>query len=228
LTCSLFSDYNLAIIISHRGWPKEQAEDLNATPDDVHKTSSLDAARDMVVHIHQLFRLAPSLRRWSYYCFYCLQATLVLLMRITDEPFAEGIEDSKSLCELSIQIFEQIELKAAKRCAEIVRQVLDQGQKRIGAWKSSGNLTGTSQEAPDWLSDPSSSSQNGIGNRLPNSHRLHFEPYDFGHSESQNTADALYPKLHSSHGIDGSSWLHFSLADEDWPLQALEGFASSF
>lgn len=100
----------------------------------------------MINHIHRLFKMAPNLRRWSYYCFYCLQATLILLASLIDveragrrtpgcatttqdnqsakdiQTFTE--EALKAGCELSIAIFEQIELKAARRCAEVVRRFL--------------------------------------------------------------------------------------------------------
>jgi hypothetical protein len=39
----------------------------------------------MISHIHRSFELVPGLRRWSYYCFYCLQATLVLLPKVADD-----------------------------------------------------------------------------------------------------------------------------------------------
>lgn len=102
----------------------------------------------MIRHVHELFRLAPSLRRWSYYCFYCLQATLVLLANITDcdhdrafppidsgtasvelqaseKPIKVSPVDDSCLCEMSVQIFQQIELKASKRCAEHVHHFLE-------------------------------------------------------------------------------------------------------
>lgn len=113
--------------------------------------SCVDAARDMISHIHQIFQIAPSLRRWSYYCFYCLQAVLVLMMTMVDDnsqtyrrrestplwidvtELGDGSENQYDLqyyCELSINIFEQLRLKAAERCAQVVRSFL-------GRWKSS-------------------------------------------------------------------------------------------
>jgi hypothetical protein len=213
--------------------------DLNALPDgEGHKASSLDAARDMIVHIHQLFTLAPSLRRWSYYCFYCLQATLVLLMKLTDEPFAEEIETLKSLCGLSVQVFEQIELKAAKRCAEIVQRVMDQAHERAGAWATSGNLTWSpeerrhaqsqqrsSQGVPISLPGPSFSSPNTNEHRLQRLQDGHlFDAYDgAGPLPITNTTNA---PDHDANN-DENLWFPFYLVDDDWSLQALQGFASS-
>jgi len=119
----------------------------------LHRSCCLDVARDMIRHIHRLFKLAPRLRRWSYYCFYCLQSTLVLLSEIADHHHhrsgrrrhrsrpadAPGQCSCKSaqctksdqerqedwdLCNVAVEIFEKIELKASKRCAEVVRQFL--------------------------------------------------------------------------------------------------------
>lgn len=110
----------------------------------------------MISHIHELFSLAPSLRRWSYYCFYCLQSTLVLLAKLTEEDTrisqnqdmspSTGLnstlcKDSKvqqdllSLCKLSIIIFHQIELEAAKCCAQLVQKFLDRWENRQRKYK---------------------------------------------------------------------------------------------
>jgi hypothetical protein len=202
--------------------------------DDVYKASSLDAARDMIVHIHELFMLAPSLRRWSYYCFYCLQATLVLFTKITDEPSSEGTESLKALCQLSIQVFEHIKLKAAKRCAEIVRQVLDQlvgrkvvynsGDELFSALedRSSQSRQHTSLEALPWSFHPPSLYERG--NRLTVSQGLNFEPHETHHPETQD----LDLPSHSSEGAGRISSFTYIPLDESWPLQVLEGFATSF
>ena len=102
----------------------------------------------MIRHIHGLFILAPGLRRWSYYCFYCLQAALVILLKVADDqyrsrrqhrdggPSLPGVDPSlqvdsgtvqedRRLCNLAIDIFERIELKASQRCADVVRHFLD-------------------------------------------------------------------------------------------------------
>lgn len=85
----------------------------------MHRKLCLAAARDMITHIHQSFEIAPGLRRWSYYCFYCLQATLVLLPQTTDSMASDDL-----LCKRAVEVFEQIKLKASQRCAEVVRQYL--------------------------------------------------------------------------------------------------------
>ena len=119
--------------------------------EDQYKASCIDAACDMISHIHALFSLAPSLRRWSYYCFYCLQSTLVLLTKMIEEDNGSNVgqtasppatQDSVSrtetkergdlvgFCELSMKIFDQIELEAARRCARVVRKFLDRWENR--------------------------------------------------------------------------------------------------
>jgi hypothetical protein len=109
----------------------------------------VEAARDMIRHVHELFTLAPSLRRWTYYCFYCLQATLVLLASITGDrpeyhlqsgfsskstptdlpasgsPIKCTQEDDTRLCEMAVEIFRNIELKASRQCAEHVHRFLE-------------------------------------------------------------------------------------------------------
>jgi hypothetical protein len=113
----------------------------------------------MILHIHKLFSAAPGLRRWRYYCFYCIQAALALLTKMIEverstvshndpydsvlpSPFSESNDCNvtqdklKEICELSIQVFEWIELKAAKRCAEVVRHFL---QRSAGYKKQSSD-----------------------------------------------------------------------------------------
>lgn len=84
-----------------------------------HRKLCLDAARDMITHIHRSFEIAPGLRRWSYYCFYCLQATLVLLAQTAGEISSDDL-----MCKRAVEVFEQIKLKASQRCAQVVRQYL--------------------------------------------------------------------------------------------------------
>jgi hypothetical protein len=85
----------------------------------LHRKVCMDAARDMITHIHRSFEIAPGLRRWSYYCFYCLQATLVLLLQTADSMASDDL-----MCRRAVEVFEQIKLKASQRCAEVVRQYL--------------------------------------------------------------------------------------------------------
>lgn len=85
----------------------------------MHRKVCMAAARDMIIHIHRSFELAPGLRRWSYYCFYCLQATLVLLPQTADSVASDDL-----LCKRAVEVFEHIKLKASQRCAEVVRQYL--------------------------------------------------------------------------------------------------------
>lgn len=119
-----FPDYDLAIIILHRrfllkAWRFADAQQISKFQD-----MCVKAASDIILHVNHLFKAAPSLKCWRYYCFYCLQATLVLLARIIDEPFTMQTSAVIKLCELSIEIFEQVELKAAERFGEVVRRIL--------------------------------------------------------------------------------------------------------
>ncbi|KAH7109204.1 fungal-specific transcription factor domain-containing protein [Dactylonectria macrodidyma] len=149
---SLRIHYNLANIILLRSSVTKKASEsytLCRQPlYNLHQSSYWDAARDMIRHIYSLFALAPGLRRWSYYCFYCLHATLVILPKVADDyhrsrhrqqssandlsnpqPSVEvdrrTSEEDRRLCRLAIDIFDQIELKASQRCADVVRQFLD-------------------------------------------------------------------------------------------------------
>lgn len=84
-----------------------------------HRTRCLDAARDMIRHIHRTFELAPGLRRWSYYCCYCLQAILILL--------PELVEDNHQPHHGHVIDHPQTTLnkdKASQKCADVVRQFL--------------------------------------------------------------------------------------------------------
>ncbi|KAH9207575.1 fungal-specific transcription factor domain-containing protein [Leptodontidium sp. 2 PMI_412] len=156
---SLRIHYNLAMIILLRNFlnkslaaPSDHSSLHYKQQEDLYKSSCIDAACDMISHIHALFSLAPSLRRWSYYCFYCLQSTLVLLTSMIEEDNGRNASqtaaslpatqdtvsrtetkergDLLSFCELSMKIFHQIELEAAKRCARVVRKFLDRWESR--------------------------------------------------------------------------------------------------
>ncbi len=147
----------------------------------LYQTSCVDAARDMVAHIHQIFTIAPSLRQWSYYCFYCLQATLVLLTRLIDDDGqstfpciqgtevgdSDGSEDQHNLqyyCQLSIDIFELLKLKAAERCAQVVQSFLGRWEKSRGRQK---HHHGHQQSQPATAgSSKRSATRQGLGNTL--------------------------------------------------------------
>ncbi|KAI9154777.1 transcriptional regulatory protein [Paramyrothecium foliicola] len=147
---SLQIHYHLANIILLRGSVVKKTVDHHALNtqqlSSLHQSAYLDAARDMIRHIHKLFILAPGLRRWSYYCFYCLQATLVLLHKVADDQHSrrrqrhaqnqpeshssfdagrETVEEDRKICQLAFEVFEFIKLKASQRCADVVRQFLD-------------------------------------------------------------------------------------------------------
>jgi hypothetical protein len=117
----------------------------------------------MIRHIHRLLTLAPHLRRWTYYCFYCLQAVLAILPQVTNDyrrtqsriraeanistgshQVNKEPEDDRKLCNLAIEIFEQIKLKASQRCADVIRHYLN-------TWES--NQTTNDTSAPHAGSD---------------------------------------------------------------------------
>lgn len=102
----------------------------------------------MIRHIYTLFTLAPTLRCWSYYCFYCLQAILVILLKVADDQHRsrrhqprntgelshlqpsvgsdrDTMEEDRMLCNLAVEVFERMKLKASQRCADVVRRFLD-------------------------------------------------------------------------------------------------------
>ncbi|KAF3047930.1 hypothetical protein E8E11_006657 [Didymella keratinophila] len=120
---SLRIHYNLAIIILLRSSLHIQREIDPATANcllmALHRRVCVNAARDMIKHIHRSFEIATGLRTWSYYCFYCLQATLVLLPQTADSMASDDL-----MCRRAVEVFEQIKLKASQRCAEVVRQYL--------------------------------------------------------------------------------------------------------
>ncbi|CAH0022521.1 unnamed protein product [Clonostachys rhizophaga] len=194
---SLRIHYYLAIIILLRGSIPRKSPELLALSTHplylLHQSCHLNAARNMIRHIYRLFKSAPYLRRWSYYCFYCLQATLVILPKVADDldlsryqqqkdaclvpsPLSstqadrEMIEDDVGLCNMAVEVFEKIELKASQRCAIVVRQILDSWEAKQRNDKLDASHTSISVEncgvqrststrvAPEHLADSSSSS----------------------------------------------------------------------
>lgn len=103
----------------------------------LHRRVCLAAARDMITHIHRSFELAPALRTWSYYCFYCLQATLILLPQSRDDQDATN----DLFCARAVEVFEQIKLKASQRCADVVRQYLRKRMKSRRQREEQGIMT---------------------------------------------------------------------------------------
>ncbi|KIW99996.1 uncharacterized protein Z518_10924 [Rhinocladiella mackenziei CBS 650.93] len=224
---SLRIHYNLAMIILFRSFLSKPPSDPSShgshqsgqQREALYKSLCLDAACDMISHIHELFTLAPSLRRWSYYCFYCLQATLVLLTKLTEDdnecrenqrrssPPIQDLElrnqsesrrDLKSFCHLSIGIFEQIELKAANRCVQVVRKFLNRWEDRQRKYKQrvrpilnkqqalrSEHSTNCSQMADPDTHVPQLEKANSVGQP----HFDVFQSWSSGVAASSNDAD---------------------------------------
>ncbi|KAL6705917.1 hypothetical protein ACN47E_006196 [Coniothyrium glycines] len=170
---SLRIHYNLAIIILLRTSTTKRAFNKHIFDGralvEAHRMKCLVAARDMITHIHCLFRLAPEPRRWTYYCFYCLQATLVLLPKVARDHCAHlprlkpGVKlagdppdvaldnrlNDERLCRAAVVVFEQIKLKASRRCADVVRQFLDKWTKAAVQCISDNRFTsGTDKSTP--------------------------------------------------------------------------------
>lgn len=178
------TDYNLALIVLHRrsftksdfGVPKEVTGHS--------RSICTKAAIAIILHVHGLFQAAPNLRRWKYYCFYCLQATLVLLVTLVDEPLAEETQALIMPCKLSVTIFKQFDLKAGRRCADMVARVLegwhrhrDSGRNdtgKLGGGPTDGCYTSMSpvqsQQSPRTVGP--TTVQPGFLNRSPSQHAI--------------------------------------------------------
>lgn len=171
----------------------------------LHRKICLDAARDMITHIHRSFELAPGLRRWSFYCLYCLQATLVLLPQSADNR--DAADDI--FCARAVEVFEQIKLKASQRCAEVVRQYLrkraearQQRQRRGTATDPADNTDHTLQ-----LSRPASTLQQ---KPEPASAVSYLPP---GQDRSRNQVASGMPNS----GLTAASVPCFDDGDASWP-----------
>ncbi|KAF2844766.1 hypothetical protein T440DRAFT_302203 [Plenodomus tracheiphilus IPT5] len=191
---SLRCHYNTAIITLLRKSTPNNTIEPNGTDEEVmssmHYRASLDAARDMIEHIYRSFEVAPALRRWSYYCFYCLHGTLVLLSKVADDyahhrrqvrtergtgwsgPHSGSnidttmVEKDRFFCGLAIEIFEKIQLKASQRCADVVRQFLRKCTVQSGQRVTNGfdvPLTSSGTYLPGDAQHPSRS--NGAASR---------------------------------------------------------------
>jgi hypothetical protein len=242
-------DFNLGVIILLRGSLRKSilktivgdSETLS-----LHQSFCLDAARDMIRHIAALFELVPHLRAWSYYCFYCLQAALVILPKLAGENHLSRIsrrsvdgddgshsthrqpENDWEVCNLAVRVFEQIELKASQRCAEVVKQFLNKwkhvkptGSPRLMASKKGSDVHQTQTlwnrtkprddlvDCPDIIpspKDPGSRLANEPHGLLEEYGTLHFDGVDGGGITRTSPAsltglrDELYGAFYSHNG----------------------------
>lgn len=190
----------------------------------------------MVLHIHDIFQQAPSLSRWSYYCYYCLQATLVLLMRVLEEPTLDETAIIARICETSVHIFEQIELKASKRCAEVVRHVLDQWNGRRRLHHSSTSITNDARGTGSQLQvlatnvvefksqiEQGATTAQQMDTCLPTDLT---DSFSFkATSRSQSRAKSVRHKKNDAENHDDFYDGTFDfVANTDWPAQTLEEF----
>ncbi|OBT81483.1 hypothetical protein VE02_09266, partial [Pseudogymnoascus sp. 03VT05] len=116
---SLRVHYNMAVMILHRTSLQEAERTTRDKVSIASEAKGEQAASDMIRHIYSSFKAVPDLRKWTYYCFYCLQATLTLLIKLVDEPLLESNLSMAELCELSIDVFQQIDLRSADQCAKM-------------------------------------------------------------------------------------------------------------
>ncbi|KAH9204886.1 hypothetical protein DL95DRAFT_398200 [Leptodontidium sp. 2 PMI_412] len=88
----------------------------------------LGAARESIHLIHRLLVRDPSMGRWTYYCYYCLTATLILLMHIFDCPTEDARNSCINLCLKSEEVFSLIKSEPAQKCLILVQKVLHKAQ----------------------------------------------------------------------------------------------------
>ncbi|OBT80547.1 hypothetical protein VF21_00341 [Pseudogymnoascus sp. 05NY08] len=119
---SLRVHYNMAVMILHRTSLQEAERTTRDKVSIASEAKGEQAASDMIRHIYSSFKAVPDLRKWTYYCFYCLQATLTLLIKLVDEPLLESNLSMAELCELSIDVFQQIDLRSADQCAKMLNR----------------------------------------------------------------------------------------------------------
>lgn len=235
---TLRQDYYLAIIILFQ-------DPISATPANghaprsqishqLHQSYHLNAARNMIRHIHRLLTLAPHLRRWTYYCFYCLQAVLAILPQVTNDYSRtqsriseeanistgsrqgnkEPDEDDRKLCNLAIEIFEQIKLKASQRCADVIRHYLN-------TWESNRTRNGTSASSHA----SSHSFGNGAGQQSLPSTSTPLLPLDHSQSSDHETeAFCLSSDAAQARPGDGSIVESVSCSDLTPPCVSLSEF----
>ena len=189
----------------------------------------------MVLHIHDIFQQAPSLSRWSYYCYYCLQATLVLLMRVLDEPSFEKAATTIIICEKSVQIFEQIELKASKRCADVVRYVLGEWIGRRLRHTSTGiidNGRGTGSKLQVLATNvdrPDSQAEQGTlnGEQMNSPFQIESTNYLLPNTSRPGRIQAETIRKNKNQAENDRNFYDGTfdfLANTDWPPQTLEEF----
>ncbi|UPX11465.1 uncharacterized protein EKO05_0002071 [Ascochyta rabiei] len=204
---SLRIHFNLANIILLRSAVSMQNEIDPGAADcpliALHRKICLDAARDMITHIHRSFKLAPGLRRWTYYCFYCLQATLILLPQSADDRDASD----DLFCTRAVEIFEQIKLKASQRCADVVRQYL---RKRTTVRDKQKQETAT--HCSDYANQTLRSSRSGSALQRPEPATA--MPYGF---LAQNQSCGDFANETQDCELDTAGLLSFDIGRASWP-----------
>jgi hypothetical protein len=142
------------------------------------------------------------------------------LIRVIDEPFAEQTNEIVAKCHMSIEVFEQIDLKVAQRCAEIVARVLNSRQRRQSSRQGSPGTMQYSAKPTSKSTQPGSDSTQPV-----------FEP--LAPAEASQQASDQVPSKEPQYGLiesgatdfapgscsdltfNGTEW-DFSADDELW------------
>ncbi|KAH8883510.1 hypothetical protein GQ53DRAFT_732392 [Thozetella sp. PMI_491] len=89
-----------------------------------HTTACVDAAKGSIEFMHSTYLHRPYFRTWWYNCTYVLDATMVLLYVLVSDIYPIS-DDILQYIDKSLQIFASMKVLAvARRCAEIVKEVL--------------------------------------------------------------------------------------------------------
>ncbi|KAK5994363.1 putative transcriptional regulatory C3C7.04-like protein [Cladobotryum mycophilum] len=88
--------------------------------------SCVKAAREAIYFVHTTYQHRPYFRTWFYNTTYILDASMVLLYVILSNASPFPVQDIISDVEKSLEIFAAMKMLAvARRCAEVIKDVLD-------------------------------------------------------------------------------------------------------
>ncbi|KAH8668667.1 hypothetical protein BX600DRAFT_496703 [Xylariales sp. PMI_506] len=91
----------------------------------VHTVACVEAARETIRFVHEIYLHRPYFRTWWYNCTYVLDATMVLLYVVLSDIYPMPDDTILQYVEKSLQIFASMKtLAVARRCAEVTKEVL--------------------------------------------------------------------------------------------------------
>ncbi|OBR05283.1 C6 transcription factor [Colletotrichum higginsianum IMI 349063] len=160
-----------ARILLHRQFIISKALEADRNTVSRHVKSCVNAATDTIRFMHTSYLHRPYFRTWWYNCMYLLDACMVLLhvliSNICPFPAQEVMED----IELSLDIFKAMKMLAvARRCADIVRELLSVAAKMHRPSHSRQNstttTTTTATTAAAAETEPAMKLQDGSGGML--------------------------------------------------------------